>query len=40
MHIVLYSDNQKTLKKEDNFKTQVMTLNSPVSIGYTNCAVH
>ena len=29
MILLFYSDNQKTLKQEDDFQTQVMTLNSP-----------
>ena len=34
-----YSDDQQTLKYKDDFLTQVMTLNSSISMGHINCAV-
>ena len=29
---MIYSDNQKTLENEDDYQTQIMTLNSPMNI--------
>ena len=34
-----YSNNLKTLKCEDNFQTEDMTLNGPISSGHSNCTV-
>ena len=34
-----YRDNQKTLKQEDDFKNQVITLKSSMSTRHSNCAV-
>ena len=34
-----YCQNHKTLEKEDDFKIQVMTLNSPIKMRHSNAAV-
>ena len=35
----LYSDNLKTLKCEDDFQTEDMALNGPISMVRRNCTV-
>ena len=37
--IISYSYNPKTLKKENDFSNQVMTLKSTISMGHSTCAV-
>ena len=36
---MMYSENQITLEKEDDFKSQVLTVNSPVNMRRINNAV-
>ena len=36
---MLYSDNQKTVEFEDNFRNQIITLKSPMSSKHNNYAV-
>ncbi len=37
---LLYSKNQHILEQEDDFQTLVMTLNSPMNMRHSNCAVY
>ena len=34
-----YSDNQKTMKKEDDFQNQVITLKFPISMSFNKSLV-
>ena len=36
---IIYSDKQNTLEYEDDFQTQIVTLNTSISMEHMNCAV-